>query len=196
MRAHLGIAYQPVPDVTLELMGGWVGWSAFRDFEIKVVDLEAVDTEVAEEDLARVEQDRLWARDNQDSFWLGIDAKGKPHDQLLVGGRVLFDRAAVPSYAMSPNNADFDTIQIGVLVAAQPSPKVPLEIGLSFTEHIQLSRTVTDSAFYVAVDPAARPEDRYTWPVMNGTYKGFIHRLGISLRGTFDDKPRRIGKAP
>jgi hypothetical protein len=114
------------------------------------------------------------------------------HEQVLLGGRALFDRSAVPDKAMSPNNADFDTIQLGALIAVQPSKKVPLQIGVSFTEHIQLPRTVTENSFSVTVDPDQRNADRYLWPKMNGRYSGQLHRVGISLRGNFDDKPKRI----
>jgi hypothetical protein len=94
---------------------------------------------------------------------------------------------------MSPNNADFDTIILGGLVAVDTlrtaSPH-RLQIGLSYSGHISLPRDVTDSAFRVDIDPEQRTEDRFMYPSANGRYSLALHRLGLSVRGTFTHHKR------
>lgn len=188
MRVHGGVAWAPEAGHRVELMGGWVRWSQYTDFEITVSDVTSSNTELSDDTRDALALDRRWARDNRDTFWVGVDGKVRAHKALLVGGRVTFDRSAVPDAVMSPNNADFDTVRLGALVAVTPSPKAPVQIGLSYLGDIQLPRETTHSAFRVDVDPALRLEDRYLYPEMNGSWTGWLHRVGLSVQGAFDTR--------
>lgn len=181
MRVNVGVSFQPTDQLRLELMGAWVRWSQYTDFEITVNEVQSLNTELTEETAELLSLQRKWARGNRDGFWVGVDTKVQVHPQVLVGGRVLFDRAAVPSAYMSPNNADFDSVVLGALVALRPVPGSPIRLGLSYSGQISAPRVVTDSAFRVDIDPSARVEDRLMYPEMNGRFSGQVHRVGLSL---------------
>lgn len=185
MRVNLGIAIDPLATVRVELMGGWVRWSQYTDFEITVTEVQSTNTTISPETAALLTLDRKWARDNRDTFWAGVDTKGHVHRQVELGGRLIFDHHAVPSSTMSPNNADFDSVIAGALLAVQPSVASPVRVGLSYSGTFSLPRLVTDSAFRVDVNPEDRAPDRYMYPEMNGRYTAQVHRLGVSLLGTF-----------
>ena len=112
---------------------------------------------------------------------------------LSFGARAIFDRAAVPDSAMSPNNIDFDTLILGANLAWQPSAAVPLRVGLSYSNYVATPRTITTNAFSLDLDPTDPAQDRYRFPTMNGTYQMSQSRIGVSLLGAFDTpkvKPR------
>jgi long-subunit fatty acid transport protein len=171
------------PGVLVEAMGGYVMWSVFDDFDIVVKDTDELNDFANEETHTKVDQHRTWARDNVDSFWVGTDIKAEVGELTTVGGRVMFDKSAVPTEVLSPNNYDTDTIMLSGMVAYEAVPGI--QFGLSFTEHMAAARTVTSSAFGMSVDPELRREDRYFYPQMAGTYRSSIHRFGISVRGQF-----------
>ena len=177
-RIHAGVAYSPADAVTLEAMGGWVHWSVFTDFDIGVhgSDLDN------EEGRAMIEQDRLWARANEDSAWFGLDAKGRLGERWTFGGRVLYDTAAVPDIALSSNNYDADAVMLSGLVAYAPTKT--LQFGVSWTHHFLQEREVTDSGFSMTVD-GEPTEDRWNYPHANGVYNGTIDRVGIAARAAF-----------
>jgi long-subunit fatty acid transport protein len=193
-RINAGFVLTPIDRLRLELMGAYVFWSAFTDYDITTsVTREAViaaqpegvrlGTSTAESTAAVVSQERQWARDNRNTFWIGLDGKMQLHDRVLAGARVTYDRSAVPSTVLSTNNFDANTLILGALVALKPAK--PIDIGLSYSRHVFFTRTVTDSALGLDVDPEERNEDRYFWPSANGTYSGGINRFGISVRGRF-----------
>lgn len=190
MRLNFGLVM--TPDVArIELMGGWIRWSQYTDFEIETsgVDLDLGDGLGAiQESLFEggLNVKRKWARDNRDSWWLGLDTKFNVSEQVQLGGRAIFDRAAVPDVAMSPNNADFDTLILGANLAWQPAKTVPLRVGLSYTNYLATPRTVTTNGFSLDLDPEVPAEDRYRFPAMNGRYEMSQHRVGISLQGAFE----------
>lgn len=186
MRVHLGVQIKPKDDVTVELMGGWTRWSEYKDFDILAENFTSEDTELTAEAQALLRQDRKWARGNKDTGWVGVDAKGKVVPRLTLGGRVTFDRRASQAGYLGPNTVDFDTIKLMAMGSFQVAKKVPIEIGLSFTQDVYVPRTETENLFRVNVDPAARVEDRLFYPTMNGKYSGSVQRIGITLRGTFD----------
>jgi len=164
-------------------MGGWVNWSVFDRYSITIYDAENLN-ELANADTADlVNQERAWARANQDSYWGGLDAKWQPHDLWLVGGRALFDRSAVPSWALSPNNYDADTLMLSALAAITPLRQ--LQVGLSFTHHVVATRVVDDSLFTMTLSQANRHADAWNYPHANGTYNGYTERFGVQVRGTF-----------
>lgn len=187
-RVNAGIVLRPMPSLRLEAMGGWVGWSAFTDYNIKTfVEPEAV-TESLSEEGAEISanlltQNRQWARDTRNSGWFAIDGKVQANPIFLVGGRVLYDHAAIPDSALSTNNYDANTVAISALAAV--GPLGPITIGVSGEQQFLATRTVTDSAFGLRLDPEQRNQDRYYFPSSNGTYSGGITRLGVSVQGSF-----------
>lgn len=196
-RFHLGVATSPIDRLRLEAMGAYVMWSQFTDFdivtEIGADQIQVEDPAVAEETADLVSQHRLWARDNKDTFWVGLDGKMQFHKYVTGGLRVMYDHHAVPSSAVSINNLDNDTLMLTGMAMFNPASQ--LGIGLSFGHYFLATRTVTDSAFAVSLagaDPnsedyyAENPEkDRYFYPESNGVYSGGINRLGITLKGNF-----------
>lgn len=195
-RFNLGVVFTPIDKLRLEIMGAYVMWSDFTDYEITtqigpdqitVDDTTDADgngfADQAEESAELASQDRLWARDNRDTFWAGVDGKFQAHQLLLVGGRVLYDHSAIPSEVLSTNNFDTEVISLGALAALTPVPQ--LRIGLSYQHQFMLKRTVTDSIFAVTLDEDAALADRYFYPEMNGTHSGSVNRLGVSVSGAF-----------
>lgn len=199
-RVQLGISSSPVDALRLEVMGAYVFWSAFTDFEIstKVApdQVKVDDPAVREETADLITQDRNWARDNRDTFWLGLDTKYQFSKYLGAGARVVYDRAAVPTEVVSANNYDGDTVMLTGLLMVQPIEQ--LGIGLSAGHYFVADRVVTNSAYAVNLEGgnpdgdsyyAASPEaGRYFFPSANGTYSSSINRLGLSVRGVFGRK--------
>lgn len=203
-RLNVGVVLKPVDTTRIEVMGGWVGWSAFTDYDIGIdvgaeefqdevcadadgnaLECTEIQTNTIAETADLVTQDRQWARDNRDTFWLGADAKVRVHRFVTLGARAIYDRSAIPSSALSTNNFDANTLNLGALVVV--SPLDTLDIGLSYGRQILATRTVTDSAFDVTLGDDAKP-DRYFYPSANGTYAAGINRFGISVQGRFLSK--------
>lgn len=187
-RVNVGFMVKPMPKLRLEAMGGWVQWSQYDDFHIKVTntDVEGTSEDNTAKAKALVEQTRDWARDNEDSFWAALDGKFSPTKKWTIGARYWFDRAAVPDKALSTNNWDADEHIVTGLLAYKPVPF--LEIGLSYTHHFVADRTTTTSGFSNPLDTST-VEDRWRYPHSNGTYTGSIDRVGLQIRGTFGDAP-------
>ncbi len=188
-RFNGGFVLTAVPKLRLELMGAYVMWRVFDDYGIQtVVDPSEItlaegdpETQAATADLSS--QDRLWARDSRDTFWIGADGKYRFHKLFLGGARVIYDRSAVATRTLATSN--FDANLIGVSGIAVLKPSKTFDIGLSLGHQFYFTRTVTDSAFGLAIDPADRKEDRYNYQDSNGTYSGGVTRLGLSVRGRF-----------
>jgi long-subunit fatty acid transport protein len=184
-RVNLGVVLKPIDKFRLEVMGSYVMWNAFTDYDITTsiprseIDLD--NDETAEETAALVSQNRKMARDNHNTFWVGIDGKMKMMKLFTVGGRVFYDKSAIPSTAKSANNYDLDTLGLSALAAVTPVEM--LGIGLSFTRHQMISQTVTDSKFNISLDD--RTQDRYFYPSANGKYTGGINRIALSVKGKF-----------
>ncbi|MBX2800024.1 MAG: outer membrane protein transport protein [Myxococcales bacterium] len=185
-RIHLGAVITPMERLRLEAMGGYVFWSVFDNYDVTTL---VAPTEF--QDLARspgtaaeaarlATQDRQWARDNRDTFWLALDGKVQVLDPLIVGARVTYDRAAVPDAMVSANNYDANNVILAGMVDV--TPVAPISVSLSFSHHFLAQRTVTDSPFGVGADLSAA-ETRLFYPSANGTYTGAISRIGIALRG-------------
>ncbi len=191
-RVNMGVVVFPVEKVRLEAMGSWVGWKVFSDYDIKTIIADdqlnpaIKDTEVRAETIELVNKPRLWARDNRNTFWAGVDGKAQVHDMLMVGGRVFYDKASVPTESLLLNNLSLDTL--GLSAMAMFSPLEQLGLGLSYARYQMFSKTVTNSNFGLTVDPDLVREFRYQFPGGNGTYGGSINRFGISLRGQFGKK--------
>lgn len=186
-RVHGGIVYQPIKTVRLEAMGGWVGWSVFTDYDITIdVDPDSVpkdDPADREETAGNVSQVKQWARDNRNTFWGGIDGKIDVAERVVLGGRVLYDRSAVPTRVLGPNNYDANTVSLTGMVTGHVTRH--LSIGASVGQYFAQRRVVTNSQWGMTVDPSARKEVRYFYPEMNGSFASSITRLGIFVRGRF-----------
>lgn len=179
-RVHGGMAFTPDARTKVELMGGYAWWGAYTDFDITISEAQAASEEAA----ALINTDVPWARANEDSYWFGVDAKGQLVDRkLTLGGRVLFDKAAVPDRALSANNWDADELIVGVMGAFKPLPA--LELGLSYSHHFAAPRTVDDSAFGMTVDGE---KGRWFYPHGNGTYEGSVDRIGLQVRSEFGNR--------
>ncbi len=177
-RLHGGVAYLPNDSLRFEVLGGWTGWAAYTDFEIEISgmeDNEGIDEEAAE----LVNEKRMWARDNRNTWWGALDVKAQFGERWTLGGRATFDRAAVPDHALSPNNYDANTLVLSAMSALQVHER--LQIVMSFSHHFVADRVVEDSAFGVTLDED-RNEDRWFYPHSNGSYSGWVERAGIGLR--------------
>jgi len=177
-RIHAGVGLRPSESVRLEAMGGFVGWSSFQDFELSVYNVEALNNLKDPQAADLVQQDRLWARDNQDTWFAGLDLKGQLSDKWLLGSRALYDRSAIPDRAVTANNIDANTLTLTGLAAFSPIPR--FRFGLSYTHLIAQQRVVTNSSFEMTLDPTARNEDRWFYPHGNGTYSFTAARLGLN----------------
>ena len=196
-RTNVGIRWMPTgePDrFAIELMGAYINWSDFTDYEISTdVDPDTVDLEdeaARESTAATVSQNRSWARDNQNTYWVGVDVKRRiANDKVLLGGRVLYDRAAIPDTTVAANNIDADTIIPGGLGAFRITDA--LELGVSYSHYFLAKCETSTSAFATTLDAANANEDRYFYPSANGSYKVSISRLGVNLTGHFGRKAPR-----
>ena len=195
-RLHGAVAFKPIPALSVQAMGGFVAWSQYDNFDIVIEDVEysdSADGQITTETAEAVEKTREWARDNTDSYWFAIDAKGSLlNDKLLLGGRLTYDKGAVPDHAMSPNNYDTDTVMLGLMAAVKPIPY--LELGLSYTHHFGLDRTIDDSGFFLTLDEEKKKEDRFEYAQMNGKYTSSIDRIGITVRSQFGGKKTSMKK--
>lgn len=189
-RVQGGVEVRPNRDLRLNLMGGFVKWSLFQDYEISIGQVAERNPTLDQEAVDLIEQDRQWARDNQDSFWGGLDVKWNPSDEWTLGGRLLHDQAAVPDAALSGNNYDADNWIVGMMASVRPFG--PLEVGLSYSHHFLATRTITDSGFGMTLADEGRNEDRWYYPHANGTYSGGINRLGLSVAGHFGRKQKMV----
>jgi long-subunit fatty acid transport protein len=197
-RLHVGVALLPVDRVRLELMGAWVGWGVFDDYDVTLtVNPDDIDSPLGAGAAGQVatllSQERKQARGARDTFWVGLDGKVDLSELVLVGARATFDRSALPTSYVSGNNLDADTMLLQALTQLRPSPKVG--IGLSYTYALSGAREVTDSVFsqdlaranatnpdYYVTTPAV---NRTFYPTANGMYALDVHRLGVSLQGRF-----------
>lgn len=183
-RLHLGVTVRPTEQVRLEVMAGAVFWSAFGPYEIGTLVSstqfpDAVNANAAAEAATISSQPRTWARDHRDTFWAGVDGKVGISDRVSVGGRALFDRAAIEAQSVSANNYDADALHLTGMVDVIPTEKLGLT--LSFTQQFLAPRTVTESPYRIAVDQTEIPVE-YRFPSANGTYTGRISRVGVAVR--------------
>jgi long-subunit fatty acid transport protein len=188
-RLHLGVVVSPIDRLRLEAMGAYVMWKSFTDYDITTkIDADQFEQtantpELAEESAALVSQERKFARDARNTFWLGVDGKVRLTNLFSAGARVIFDRHAIPTAALGANNADFDALILGAM--AQVNPVDQLGVGLSFSQQILMPRTVEDSLFGITIDPDQSRPARYAYPAANGRYSGGITRLGLAVSGRF-----------
>ena len=108
----------------------------------------------------------------------------RPMDKMYLGAKVGYQQNAVPDFAVSATNLDFQSV--GTMVAARYKVAGPLELGLSYTRFFLFERTITNSAWGVAEGEADYVDDRFS-PVLpykantNGTYSGRDNVIGLRL---------------
>ncbi len=117
---------------------------------------------------------RLW---NAMAFHMPVGFQA--NDRVWVGGRVLYNQYAVPSYAVSPSNLDFENV--GVVLGGRYRIGDALHLGLNYSKFFLFTREVTDSAWNLQ-DGNERfsPETPYKAST-NGTYSGKADSLGLRI---------------
>jgi long-subunit fatty acid transport protein len=179
-RVNLGAALQRNEKLRLELLGGWVRWSEYEDFEIKIRDPVSETGQLSESTVRSIEQTTWQARDNDNAVWGGLDVKLRPVRYVTVGGRVLLDSGAVPDHALSPNNYDSTVWMISGLLAGHLMDE-RLTLGASYTGFLAQERSTTESGFWMSLESPPE-EGRWEYPHRAGTYGSDIHRVGLHLR--------------
>lgn len=179
-RLHGSVQFNPTEELTLEAMGGVVFWGAHDLYEIAITGIAEAQPNLPKDTVELIERPQSWARDNHSSGWVALDVRGTVKERLLLGARLLHDRAAVPDSALLVNNYDANDTVLSGLLAGRPARRI--ELGLSWSHHFLAERVVSDSAFSMAVEPQQRPEEPYNWPHGNGSYRGRIDRIGLSAR--------------
>jgi long-chain fatty acid transport protein len=201
-RLHLGVALLPKEGVRLELMGGWVGWGVFDNYDVTLlVNPADIDSpggrSVAAEAATSLSQTRQQARGARNAVWAGLDGKVDVAKSATVGARATFDQSALPDEYVSGNNLDANTLLLQATTQLRPlrhgSDK--LGVGLSYTYALAGARVVKDSVFsqdlaranvespdYYLETPAV---NRTFYPSANGSYDLDVHRFGLSLQGRF-----------
>ena len=108
-------------------------------------------------------------------FWLGL--------------RLGYNQNAVPDYALSATNLDFENA--GLMIGARYQLKA-LELGLTYGKYFLFEHTVTDSAWGAATDSPDYVDERFSpGPAppfqvsANGTYAGAIDIFGIRVGASF-----------
>jgi long-chain fatty acid transport protein len=187
-RINVGVVLTPIERVRIEAMSAYVFWSSFDAYTItpNVLPTEFAflnDNTKASVSAEQINVERTWARDNQNTFWVGLDGKVRLPGPLTVGARGVYDHHAIPDSALLANNIDNDDLTLGLLAEIDPIPN--LGLALSVDHHFLTTRTITDSAFRMTLDDANAPDPAYFYPSGNGTYSGSITRLGLSIRGHF-----------
>ncbi|NOY27975.1 MAG: hypothetical protein GXP62_19085 [Oligoflexia bacterium] len=100
------------------------------------------------------------------------------HD-LWAGWRLMYNQNAVPDYAVSPSNLDFQNV--GFALGGKYKLTNALTVGLSYTKYVLFTRNITDSAWDLR-DGNARfsPELPYKAGT-NGSYGGHVDTLGVRI---------------
>ncbi len=109
-------------------------------------------------------------------------------DLFLVGG-VAWDRPAVPDFAVSPTNLDFNTW--GGMLAVRYRLVKPLILGVSYGKFFPAKRTIDHGAWGVEdpddpdyVDNRFSPEKPYR-PSTNGEYRASVDAIGVRMELAF-----------
>jgi long-subunit fatty acid transport protein len=126
---------------------------------------------------------RLW-----NSVNYGANAGWQVTDPVWIGGRVGYNQNAVPDYAVSATNLDFQSI--GVQAAGRYKIGKKLTLGLSYSKFFTFERTITDSAWNDQQGDRAGWDPRFTPQVpykagTNGTYKSKVDVVGLRVGADF-----------
>ena len=177
-RIHVGLTYAHRDRIEVTAMGGWVGWSADDQMEITLGNVAEKNPGMGDLAAQAVEGERVRQVGARDTVFGGLDVKGRPNPELTVGGRVLYDQAAIPDHTMSPSSADFETLRLTGLVAYDVRPGV--ELSISAGGVLAAPRTISDSDLGVSIEEPNAPELSY--PHGNGTYSKDMGRIGLAIR--------------
>lgn len=190
------------PTVTLGLGWDYELWNvccgtADGDVHIGLTNLDGaqigqddgVSIDIAQDQYAPV---RLW---NASSFSANVGVQAAP--RVWLGLKGAYNQNAVPSYAVSSANLDFENV--GVQAAARVKLSQVVTLGLTYSHFFLFTRDVTDSAFNLGDG-----NDRFT-PTLpytsntDGVYSGYVNNVGLRLTadwGGKPDAPRRRDSRP
>ena len=101
------------------------------------------------------------------------------NDDFWAGWRLMYNQNAVPDYAVSPSNLDFQNA--GFSLGARYNVAGPLTLGLAYTKYFLFTREITDSAWDLRDgNPRFSPELPYKAGT-NGSYAGNVDTLGVRI---------------
>jgi long-subunit fatty acid transport protein len=120
---------------------------------------------------------------------LSVNGGYQVSDPFWLGLRLGYNQNAVPDYAMSATNIDFQNA--GLMIGARYQGKA-LELGLTYGKYFLFERTVTDSAWDAPEDSPDYVDERFSPgpapPLQvsaNGTYRGAVDIFGIRVGASF-----------
>lgn len=125
----------------------------------------------------------------ENSFNFAANAGYQISDKLWAGGRAAFNQNAVPDYAVSATNLDFQSV--GAQAALRVKPTQALEVGLSYAKFFTFEREITNSAWDVRDTADADYVDEYFSPALpykastNGTFKSKVDIVGVRVSAAF-----------
>jgi long-chain fatty acid transport protein len=121
---------------------------------------------------------RLWNSMNISQLG-GVQAT----DDLWLGWRLMYNQNAVPDYAVSPSNLDFQNA--GFSLGGRYRVAKKLHLGLAYTKYFLFTRDITDSAWDLRNgDTRFSPELPYKTST-NGSYGGKVDTLGVRIAAKF-----------
>lgn len=123
----------------------------------------------------------------QTSANLAANAGWWATDHFWIGARVGYNENAVPDYAISATNVDYQNV--GAYLAARRKLG-PLTVGLSYAKYVPFTRTITNSAWDADKDDRAYVDERFSPSLpfkanTNGVYKAKVDIVGLRLGAEF-----------
>jgi long-subunit fatty acid transport protein len=126
---------------------------------------------------------RLWSSSNYSAA-----VSYQQSDKLWLGGRAGYNQNAVPNYAVSATNLDFENI--GAMMAGRYTMG-KLTVGLSYAKFMLFERVITNSAWDVRDEEDGHyADDRFSPKTpfkasANGTFKGDVDVFGVRISADF-----------
>jgi long-subunit fatty acid transport protein len=121
---------------------------------------------------------RLW---NSANFHLLSSVK--PSDKSWLGIRLGYNQNAVPDYAVSPANLDFENV--GVMLGGRYKVGGPFVVGLNYSKFFLFERNITTSAWNLQDGNAAFSPALPYKTSTNGTYSGAVDGVSVRLAMAF-----------
>lgn len=109
-------------------------------------------------------------------------------EAIWVGGRLAYNQNAVPDYAVSATNIDYESV--GATLAGRYTVG-KVELGLTYGKFFPFERAITNSAWDVRDDTDPDYVDEFFSPVTpykagtNGTYKAKVDLVGVRVGAKF-----------